>query len=101
MQVETNPPTKSGIATAHGYGIKVYVYRRHLVIEDGIARDRRTRRYHRTSKLRRLVIVGRTGYATLEAIRWLRDVGAALVHLDADGQVLATTTLRGRNIPAL
>jgi CRISPR-associated endonuclease Cas1 len=101
MQTKTNPPTKHGIATAHGYGIKVHVYRRHLVIEDGIGHDRRARRYHRTSKLRRLVIVGRTGYITFEAVRWLLDVGAALVHIDADGQLLATSIQRGRNLPAL
>jgi CRISPR-associated protein Cas1 len=101
MQTQTSPTTNHGIAAAYGYGIKVHVYRRHLVIEDGIGRDRRTRRYHRTSKLRRVVIVGRTGYISFEAIRWLRDVGAALVHLDADGQVLTTASLRGRNIPKL
>ena len=39
MQTQTNSTPKHGIATAHGYGIKIRVYRRHLVIEDGIGRD--------------------------------------------------------------
>ena len=102
MQTQTNPAARNGIVAAYGYGIKIHVYRRHLVIEDGIAEGRRSRRYHRAaSKLRRLVLIGRTGYITLEAIRWLHDVGAALVHIDADGQLLTTSTLRGRNLPAL
>jgi CRISPR/Cas system-associated endonuclease Cas1 len=94
-------PLRNGILAVYGYGIKIHVYRRHLVIEDGIAHGRRTRRYHRTSKLRRLVLVGRTGYITLETIRWLHDIGATLVHIDADGQLLTTSTIHGRNLPAL
>jgi CRISPR-associated endonuclease Cas1 len=100
MHAQTSVP-RNGILAVHGYGIKIHVYRRHLIIEDGIGQDRRTRRYHRTAKLRRLVLVGRTGYITLEAIRWLHDTGAALVHIDADGQLLTTSTLRSRNLPGL
>jgi hypothetical protein len=100
MHAQASAP-RNGILAVHGYGIKIHVYRRHLVIDDGIGRDRRTRSYHRTSKLRRLVLVGRTGYITLEAIRWLHDVGAALVHIDADGRLLVTSSIHGRNLPAL
>lgn len=38
---------------------------------------------------------------TLEALRWLRDQDAALLHIDADGQLLTTSTLAGTDIPAL
>ncbi|MBU1866012.1 MAG: hypothetical protein KKE89_06325, partial [Actinobacteria bacterium] len=70
-----------------GYSIRVRVVRRHLVIEDGYGPNRRTRRHHRaTTKLKRLVLVGHTGYITLEATRWLTDVGVELIHLDPDGK---------------
>ena len=63
---------------------------------------RRTRRFHRaTHGLRRLVLLGHTGYITLEAIRWLTDTGIALIHIDQDGRVLATTGSLGSDQPAL
>jgi CRISPR-associated protein Cas1 len=101
MPAQRSSALRGGIVVARGFGIKIHVYRKHLVIEDGIGRDRQTRRLHRTSKLRRLVLIGHTGYITLDALRWLHDVGAALVHIDADGQLLTASTPRGRNLPAL
>ena len=73
----------AGIVVAHGYGLSVRVERRHLTVEDGFGRQRRTRRFHRTGRLRRLVLIGRSGYVTLDALRWLHDTGAAFVHVDA------------------
>jgi CRISPR-associated protein Cas1 len=91
-----------GVVVANGYGIKIHVHRRHLVVEDGVGRNRRVRRFHRaTSKLKRLVVVGRTGYITLESLTWLRDVRAALVQMDADGRLLATSVVSGPTYAAL
>jgi CRISPR-associated endonuclease Cas1 len=102
MQAQPTEPALGGICVAHGYGLKIYVRRGHLIVHDGIGRDRQTRRYHRvTSKLRRLILVGHTGYVTLDALRWLRDVGAALVHIDADGQLLTTSAASGPELAAL
>jgi CRISPR-associated endonuclease Cas1 len=102
MQPQPTEPPDSGICVAHGYGLKLYVHRGHLIVHDGIGRDRRTRRYHRvTSKLRRLVLIGHTGYVTLDAFRWLRDIGAALVHIDADGELITTSTAAGPGQAAL
>ncbi len=41
--------------------------------------------------LKRLVIIGSDGMVSLSAIRWLADQDAALVMLERDGSVLATT----------
>jgi CRISPR-associated endonuclease Cas1 len=80
------------ICVATGYGVKIYVERGHLVVHDGIGRDRETRRYHRaTSELSRVVVVGHTGFVTLEALRWIRDVGAVLVQIDSDSNLIAST----------
>jgi CRISPR-associated endonuclease Cas1 len=102
MHAQPTEPPDSDICVAHGYGLKLYVHRGHLIVHDGIGRDRRTRRYHRaTFRLRRLVLIGHTGYVTLDALRWLRDIGAALVHIDADGQLITTSTMAGPGQAAL
>lgn len=96
MQAQPTEPAGSGICVAHGYGLKLRVHRGHLIVEDGVGRNRQTRRYHRvTSKLRRLVLIGHTGYVTLEALRWLHDIGAALIHIDSDGTVITASTASG------
>jgi CRISPR-associated endonuclease Cas1 len=90
------------IYVASGYGLKLYVHRGHLVVQDGIGRQRRTARFNRaTSRLRRLVVLGHSGYITLEALRWLRDVGSAFVHIDRDGKLVACTARYGRDDPRL
>jgi CRISPR-associated endonuclease Cas1 len=95
-------PTTRGIVVARGYGLKIRVERGHLIVEDGVGRERRTRRYHRaSSRIKRLVVIGNTGYISLEALRWLCDVGAALVHIDPDGGLLASSTSAGPAIPTL
>src|ERR1019366_4156605 len=102
MQAQDTEPADSGICVAHGYGLKLYVHRGHLIIHDGIGRQRRTRRYHRaTSRLKRLVVIGHTGFITLEALRWLSDARAALVHIDADGKLLTTSASTGPTHGAL
>jgi CRISPR-associated endonuclease Cas1 len=80
---------KSGVLVADGYGIRVSVERGHLVVSDGIGDDRRRGRFPRaTSALRRLVLLGHSGFVTLDALRWVHDVGAAIVQIDADGVVV-------------
>jgi CRISPR-associated protein Cas1 len=102
MQSHPTEPAGTSICVAHGYGLKIYIHRGHLIVHDGIGRNRRTRRYHRViSKLRRLVLIGHTGYVSLDALRWLHDVGAALVHIDADGQLLTTSSASGPGLAAL
>src|SRR5207302_9865221 len=62
-------------------------------LNDGIADERRTIRLPRVnSGLKRLVLIGSDGFITLEALRWISDVGAAFVMLDRRGKVLAVTS---------
>jgi CRISPR-associated endonuclease Cas1 len=102
MQPHPTQSVKNGIVVAHGHGLKIHVHHRHLIVEDGLGRDRRTRRFHRaTGKLRRLVLIGRSGYVTLDALRWLQETGAALVHLDTNGELIASSIDRGPDLAGL
>jgi CRISPR-associated endonuclease Cas1 len=101
MQPEVTA-SQGAICFARGYGLKIHVHRGHLVVEDGVGRDRRTRRYSRATRgLQRLVVLGHSGYVTLEAIRWLTDAGAALIHVDADGRLLLTSVAAGPDLAGL
>jgi CRISPR-associated endonuclease Cas1 len=83
---------KSGVLVLNGYGIRVQVNAGHLLLHDGIADERRTIRLPRVNHgLKRLVMIGSDGFITLEALRWISDVGAAFVMLDRRGKVLAIT----------
>jgi CRISPR-associated protein Cas1 len=90
-----------GIVTARGYAIRVRVENRHLVIEDGFGRRRRTRRFHRTSKVRRFVLIGRSGSVSLDALRWLAAIGAAFLHMDADGTLIVASVASGPDLAGL
>src|SRR6266852_8310178 len=83
---------RHGVVNLFGYGIRVQVNAGHLLAHDGIADERRTIRLPRVGHgLKRLVIIGSDGFITLEALRWISDVGAAFVMLDRRGKVLAVT----------
>jgi CRISPR-associated protein Cas1 len=83
---------KSGVLVLNGYGIRVQVNAGHLLLHDGIADERRTIRLPRVNHgLKRLVMIGSDGFITLEALRWISDVGAAFVMLDRRGKVLTVT----------
>ncbi len=87
-----------GVVVADGYGIKIHVRHGQLVIDDGFGNERRHRTLARaTSRLRRLVLLGHTGYITLEAIRWLEGIGATLVQIEKDGRLLLTSSVSGRD----
>jgi CRISPR-associated endonuclease Cas1 len=83
---------RHGVVTLFGFGIKTYVDRGHLVLEDGVGPIRRHARFARVRHgLRRVVIIGSDGFVSLAALRWLADQGASLVMLDRLGEVLTTT----------
>lgn len=82
----------ASIIVASGFGLKVYVERGHLVVHDGTGSSRETRSFGRaTSGLKRVIVIGHTGFVTLEALRWIRDVGATFVQVDGDGQLVAVS----------
>jgi CRISPR-associated endonuclease Cas1 len=93
---------KARVVLVDGYGIRVFVRHGRLRIEDGLGRQRREAEFTRaTVPFKRLVILGHEGFITLEAIRWLSGVGAALVQIDRNGKLLATSAMPGRDDPRL
>ena len=91
-----------GVAVADGHGIKIRVERQHLVVDDGFGRSRRSRSLHKaTGDLKRLVILGTTGYLSLEAVRWLADAKIPLIHIDPEGRLLTTSLPMGADRAAL
>lgn len=90
------------VAVVDGYGIRVTVRHGRLLVSDGIGCDRRERTFSRVgSGLSRLVLIGHAGYVTLEALRWLNDVGAALIQLDRNGELVTTSARVGLDDPRL
>jgi CRISPR-associated endonuclease Cas1 len=73
-----------------GFGIALRVERRgKLRVEDGIGRQRRLIVLDRAgSGLERLVLIGHAGFVTLDALAWVRAIGAAFVQIGRDGAVL-------------
>lgn len=62
MTAMSTTAAQDGLVVAAGYGLKLYVERGHLIVHDGVGRNRQTRRYHRaTSKLKRVVVIGHDG----------------------------------------
>lgn len=89
---------KAGVCVADGYGIKVYVSRRHLVVSDGIGRHRRERRFARaTAGIKRVVVLGHEGFVSLEALRWMADLGIGFIQIDRDGKLIAASAPPGND----
>ena len=73
-----------------GYGISITVERGHLRVEDGVGNERRTARFSRAnSGIKRVVVLGHSGTISLDALRWLNDVGAAFIAIDSDADLIA------------
>jgi len=83
-------PSKSGIVVLTGYGISVSVERGHLLVNDGIGKERRSARFGRVDAkaLQRLVVIGYSGFISFEAVRFLCDTGIAFLQLDYDANIL-------------
>lgn len=84
----TETAVRAGVYVVDGFGVTVRVDRGHLEVNDGIGRHRRTRRWSRADQtLRRLLIVGRAGTISLDAVRWCTAKRIAVVIVDTDGTV--------------
>jgi CRISPR/Cas system-associated endonuclease Cas1 len=87
------PPlqVRAGVLVVDGFGITLRVQNRgKLRVEDGLGRQRRSIVLDRAGcGLERLVLIGHAGFITLGALTWLRAIGAALVQIGRDGEVLA------------
>jgi CRISPR associated protein Cas1 len=85
-----------------GFGIRVAVEHGQLVLTDVTANKRRAARLARpTSGLNRLIVRGRGGYITFDAMAWLHGIGAGLVQLGYDGELIAAIGSQGLNYPSL
>ena len=104
MTDSPNQTTKadSPVCVVDGYGLSIRVERRHLIIDDGAGRHRRTRRYAKVNHgLQRLVVIGHTGAITLDALNWLHDTRIAFVHLAPNNTLRTFTAARGLDDPRL
>ncbi len=96
------PVSSLGVLSLYGYGLEISVHDGHLVCKDGIAADRREARFSKaTSGIKRLVVLGHTGYISLEAIAWLSGIGASLTVLDFVGNPMLSSGPAGCDYPHL
>jgi CRISPR-associated endonuclease Cas1 len=86
-------PQDPSVCVVDGYGVRLSVDGRHLVVEDGFGPHRRTRRYARaTHGLARLVVIGATGSISLDVLRWCRGAGVQVEVLDGEDQSVLVTS---------
>jgi CRISPR-associated endonuclease Cas1 len=84
------PTASPSVAVVDGEGVSVRVRNGHLQLCDGEGWLRRERTYNRaTSEIRRLVVTAGSGALSIDALRWCRDAGVAVVVLDGDEALLA------------
>src|SRR5262245_50399469 len=89
-------PNRQRLCVLSGNGVRVTVERGQLQVSDGVGSERREARYSRaTCGIKRLVVLGHSGMISFEALRWLTDIGAEFVQIDADGKVIAATIPEG------
>jgi len=87
--------SSAGIVVADGMGLRLSVQRGGLVVEDGMGEHRRTRRFDRaTHGMSRLVLLGTTGFVSLEALNWCRRLGVGVVMFAPDGSPVLSSTPR-------
>lgn len=82
--------SRGAALTVYGYGVRFYVDRGRLIIEDGFANEGLRRRLvlsRGTCTLQRIVVVGRTGFVTLDGLQWLADLGIALLFVGVGGKL--------------
>src|SRR6266568_3778711 len=92
-----------GVLVVSGYATSLRVERGHLVVRSGTGRDIREGRLSRVArpKLKRLVLIGRGGFLTLESLAWRDGIGARLVDVSRDGRILAPSGEFGLDDPRL
>jgi CRISPR-associated endonuclease Cas1 len=101
MRYEPGQPLRKitghdGVCVVEGYGVRIHLRHGRLHITDGLPGERRERVYGRvTPGFSRLVVLGHAGTVSLEALRWLNDLGIAFVQIDKDGRLIATTATGG------
>ncbi len=79
------------------------VDRGHLVVRTGSGRQRAEGRFPKVARprVRRLLIFGRGGFTTWDALAWLDGIGASFVHLSTAGRIIAASAQPGSDNPSL
>jgi hypothetical protein len=73
---------RGAVCVAQGHGLRIAVEHGRLCVTDGAGAQRRRRVYNRAEHgLARLVVIGSAGSVSLEALRWLADLGIGFLHL--------------------
>ncbi len=79
-----------GTLVLSGYALRISVFHGRLAVSDNLNGERRVAEFSRaTCGIRRCVLLGHSGFVTLEALRWLADIGATYIQIDADGKLIA------------
>jgi CRISPR-associated endonuclease Cas1 len=97
MRYEPSQPLRKitnhdGVCVVEGYGVRIRLRHGRLHITDGLPGEPRERVYSRlTPGFSRLVVLGHAGTISLEALRWLNDLGIAFVQIDKDGRLVTTS----------
>jgi CRISPR-associated endonuclease Cas1 len=86
----------TGVCVVDGMGLAIRVDRGALVVEDGMGEQRRTRRFDKaTHGLSRLILLSSNGgYLSLEALRWLQQLGISTFVVAGDGTPLLSSAPR-------
>ncbi len=93
-----HPSATAGVLMLTGYAIRLKVERGHLIVEDGVGSDRRRGRFARVdSGIRRVIVIGHAGSVSLDALRWLQEIGAAFVNLDHEHRIVAISSSQTLN----
>jgi CRISPR-associated endonuclease Cas1 len=96
-------PSRDGVLFISGYATSLRVERGHLQVRTGEGRSVAFGRFSRVSRprLRRVVIYGRGGSTTWDALEWIEGIGASFAMISRDGRVVAASAEAGPNQPAL
>ena len=104
-QDSADPPTltKTGLLFLRGHAASLRVNRGHLIARAAGGSRAPVARFARgdRQRIRRVVVLGRGGYATWEALAWLHGVGASFLAMDPMGRTLAFSGHEGPDQPAL
>jgi CRISPR-associated endonuclease Cas1 len=98
MRYEPSQPLRritshDGVCVVEGYGVRINLRHGRLHIVDGLPGERRERVYSRvTPGFSRLVVLGHAGMVSLEALRWLNDLGIGFVQIDKDGRLVTISS---------
>src|SRR6266511_100153 len=96
-------PSRDGVLFVSGFATSLQVERGHLLVRTGSGRRIREARLSKVGRprIRRLVVFGKGGFTTFEALAWLHGVGASFCHLSRSGEILAMSAHTGPDQPAL